>query len=61
MPQGVVENRFSELITAENLGDLYQSYNSKRPLDFSHIIIMKTLGIFWSRDVQARLIQQMKL
>ena len=42
-------------------GVLGRSWNSKRPLVFSHVVLTKTLGVCRSKEIQARITRQMNL
>ena len=37
------------------------SCNSERPLVFAHIVLTKTLGIHWAREIRARITGRMDL
>ena len=60
-PTGVVGRRFTEILAAEWRGNLDRSWNSKRPLFFSHVIFTKTLGVRRSREIQSMLTRRMDL
>ena len=53
--------RFTEILEAEWRGVLSWSWNSKRPLVFAHVIIMKTLGVRRAREIRARITRRMDL
>ena len=44
-PSGAVGRRFTAILTAEWWGILSRSWNSKRPLVFTHVGLTKTLGV----------------
>ena len=40
---------------------LARSWNSERPLVFSHVVLTKTLGVRQSREIRARIMRHMDL
>ena len=61
MPFGVVGRCFTAILTAEWWWVLIRSWNSKRTLLFSDIVITKTLGVRSAREIQTRITRQMDL
>ena len=53
--------RFTAILAAEWRGVLNRSWNSERPLVFSHVVLTKTLGIRRSRKIRARITRCMDL
>ena len=45
--------RFSEILAAKWWGVLGRSWNSERPLVFSQVVLKKTLGVHWAREILA--------
>ena len=60
-PSGAVGRQFTAILAAEWQGVLGRSWNSKRPLVFAHIVLMKTLSVPQAREIRARIIQRMNL
>ena len=60
-PSGAVGRRFTEILAAEWRGVLNRSWNSERPLVFSHVVLMKTLGIRRAWEIRARITRRMDL
>ena len=58
-PSGAVGRRFTATLAAEWRGVLARSWNSKRPLLFSHVILTKTLGICRDQEIRARIMRWM--
>ena len=42
-------------------GALGRSWNSERPLIFSHVVLTKTLGVYRSKDIGAQITRRMDL
>ena len=60
-PSGAVGRRSTAILAAEWRGVLSRSWNSKRPLVFAHVVLTKTLGVHWAREIQARITRRMDL
>ena len=52
---GAVGCRFTYIMVAEWRGVVGRSFNSTLPVVFSHIFLMKTLGVCRSKEIQARI------
>ena len=61
MPHVVVIRIFTAILEAECGEVLDQSWNSERPLVFIHVVLTKTLGIQWSRDIRSVITRRMEL
>ena len=48
-------------MAAEWRGVLRRSWNSERPLFFTHVVLTKTLGVRQAREIQARIMRRMDL
>ena len=53
--------RFAVILAVEWKGVLDWSWNSKRPLVFAHIVLMKTLDILRSWEIRALITRRMYL
>ena len=53
--------RFTEILAAEWRGVLNRSWNSEIPLVFSHVVLTKTLGVCWAREIRARITRRIDL
>ena len=53
--------RFTAILSAEWRGVLSRSWNSERPLVFTHIVLTKTLGVRQAREIRARITRRMDL
>ena len=42
-------------------GVLNRSWNSEKPLVFAHVVLTKTLGIRWAREIRSRITRRMDL
>ena len=60
-PSGAVGRRFTAILAAEWRGVLNRSWNSERPLIFSHVVLTKTLGIRRDWEIRARITRRMDL
>ena len=60
-PSGAVGRRFTAISAAESRGVLNRSWNSKRPLIFSHVVLTKTVGIRQAREIRAKITRRMDL
>ena len=60
-PSGAVRRRFTAILAAEWQGVIPRIWNSERPLVFAHVVLTKTLGVCWARDIQARITRRMEL
>ena len=60
-PTGAVGRRFTIILAAEWQEVLDRSWNSKRPLVFAHVVLMKTLGIRRAKKIRARIKRRMDL
>ena len=60
-PSGAVGRRFIAILVAELRRVLNRSWNSERPLVFSHIVLTKTLGFRRAKDIRAMITRQMDL
>ena len=49
------------ILSAEWRGVLGMSWNSERPLVFSHFVLTKTLGVRRARDIRAHISRRMGL
>ena len=49
------------ILAAEWRGLILQSCNSKRPLVFAHVVLMKTLGIRRAREIRSGITRRMDL
>ena len=61
MLQGAVGWRFTAILEAEWRGVPHNSWNYEIPLVFSYVILTKTLGIQWDRDIRYRITSRMDL
>ena len=61
MLQGAVGWRFTAILEAEWIGVPHNSWNYEIPLVFSYVILTKTLGIQWDRDIRYRITSRMDL
>ena len=55
---GAVGRRFTVILEAEWRGVISQSWNSKRPLVFAHVVLTKTLVIRRAREIRDRIIRR---
>ena len=53
--------RFTAILAAEWRGVISRIWNSKRPLVFAHVVLKKTLGVRWDREIKARITRGMDL
>ena len=60
-PSGAVGCQFTAILAAELQGVLGRSWNSERPLVFSHVVLTKTLGICRAREIRVRITRRMDL
>ena len=60
-PSGAVGRRFAAILAAEWWVLLGRSWNSERPLVFSHVVIIKVLGIRRAKDIRSRITSRMDL
>ena len=60
-PSGAIGCRFTEILAVEWQGVLSWSWNSERPLVFTHVAFTKTLGVCRSRKIEARITRRMEL
>ena len=60
-PSGAVGCRFTSILAAEWREVLGRTWNSERPLDFAHVILMKTLGIRRAGEIRSRITRCMDL
>ena len=60
-PSGALGRRFNDILAAEWRGFLGRSWNSERPLVFSHVVLTKTLGVRRDREIWDRIMQCMDL
>ena len=60
-PSGAVGRRFTAILAAEWRGVLNRSWNSERPLVFSHVVLMKMLGVCRAREIRDRVTRLMEL
>ena len=58
---GAVGRQFTAILAAEWQGVLGRSWNSERPLVFSHVFLTKTLGVRRAKDTRARITRRMDL
>ena len=60
-PSGAVGRRFLSILAAEWRGVLGRSWNSKRRLVLSHVVLKKTLGVRAAKEIRARITRRMEL
>ena len=60
-PSGAVGRRFTAILDTEWQGVIKRSWNSERPLVFSHIVLTKTLGVRRAREIRAQITRRMDL
>ena len=61
MPSGAVGRCLMAILAAEWRGVLGRSWNSERPLLFSHVVLTKIPGVRWAQEIQARIMRRMDL
>ena len=61
MPSEAVGRRFTAILAAAWRGVISRSWNSERPLVFAHVVLTKTLGVRWAREIQAMITRRMYL
>ena len=61
MPSGLVGCRFTTILNAEWHGVLGRSWNSKKPLVFSHVVPAKMLGVRMANEIRAQITRRMDL
>ena len=60
-PIGAVGRRFMAILAVEWQGVIDQSWNSRRPLVFAHVVLTKTLGVRRAWDIRVQINRQMDL
>ena len=60
-PSGTVGRRFTKTLAAEWQDIIDTSWNSERPLLFTHDIFTKMLGICMAREIRAQIIKRIDL
>ena len=61
MTTGAVGRRFTAILAVEWQEVIYRSRNSERPLVFTHVVLMKTLGVHRAREIRALITRRMDL
>ena len=61
MPSSTVWSRLTAILAAELRGVLQRTWNSERPLIFTHVALTKTLGARWDREIRAQITSRMDL
>ena len=60
-PYGAVGRRFKAILAAKWWWVISRSWNSKRPLVFSHVVHTKTLGVRKDKEIWAWIARRMEL
>ena len=60
-PSEAVGRRFTGILAAEWRGVLSRSWNSKRPLVFTHVVLTKMLGVCRAKEIRERKTRWMNL
>ena len=61
MPTGAVGRRFTAILAVEWQVVIYRSWNSERPLVFTHVFLMKTSGVSRAREIRVWITRWMDL
>ena len=61
MPSGSVGRRFTAILAVEWHGILGRSWNNKRPLVFTHVVLMNILSVRRAKEIHARITRRMDL
>ena len=60
-PSGAVGRRFTAILAEELQGLLRSSWNSERPLVFTHVVLTNTLGVRRAKEIRAWITRRMEL
>ena len=60
-PSGAVGSRFTAILAAECQGVLRRTWNSEKPLVFSHVVLANIMGVRRAREIWAQINRRMDI